>query len=158
MTIALFWLAAALVTSGPWNPAPAPSNAARAGAPLRKWWVGALAVAAAAALAVGWLSTRWLLASVAYAEGTRLAAAGSMADAYRQLRRSVDLAPGLPPSVEAVAYVALRLSGKETDPARRLTLLHEAEATLADLRRHSVSGAGAWALSGQIALAAVRAG
>src|SRR5262245_49314503 len=120
--------------------------------------MAAVAAAAAIALVIGGVSTRWLLASVAYADGTRLAVAGQMADAYRELRRSVDLAPGLPLSVEASAYAALRLSGKETNSARRLALLHEAEATLAKLRRHSMSGAGAWALSGQIALAAARAG
>src|SRR5262249_22619724 len=126
--------------------------------PAHKWWIGSLAALALAALLVGWASTRWLLASVAYAEGTRLAVAGRMADAYRELRRSVDLAPRLPLSVEATAYTAPRLSAKETDPTRRLALLHEAEATLAELRRHSMSGASAWALSGQIALAAARAG
>jgi len=159
MALAVFWLAAAILTGASWAAAPVLSSAAsQRTMPPRKRWVAAMAVAAVAAVVVGWASTRWLLASVAYADGTRQAMAGRMADAYRDLRRSVALAPGLPLPAEAAAYAALRLSGRETDPSRRLGFLHEAEATLAQVRRHSMSGSGAWALSGQIALAAARAG
>jgi len=155
----LFWLAAALLTSGSWISSLAPSGALPRRRQLSKpWWVTSLVLAAFLAGLVAWAGTRWVLASVAYAEGTRHGMAGQMADAYRDFRRSVALAPWLPLPAEAAAYTALRLAGSETDSFRRLELLHEAEAALVQVRRHAMSGAESWALTAQVALAEARAG
>jgi predicted Zn-dependent protease len=110
-----------------------------------------------AALTVG-ASTRWLLASVAYAEGTRLGIAGRMSEAYGEFRHSLALVPTLPLAAEAAASAALRLAGAENDLPRRLQLLREAEAILVQARRYALGGPVSWALSAQIAFAEVRAG
>jgi len=107
---------------------------------------------------VAWTSTRWLLASVAYADGVRSGIAGQMAEAHREFQRSVALAPGLSLPAEAAAYAALRLAGIETDPARRGEFLREAAAVLDRARQQSTGGVASWALTGQIALAQARAG
>jgi tetratricopeptide (TPR) repeat protein len=159
MPLALFWLAAALLTSGSWEgPAAAPNAAPRRMRPSKARRAAAVAIAALLAALVAWASTRWLLASVAYADGVRHGIAGQMSDAYRDFRRSVALAPWLPLPAEAAAYAALRLAGSETDPSRRLDLLGEADAALVEARRHAMSGAGSWALAGQVAFAEAQAG
>jgi predicted Zn-dependent protease len=117
-----------------------------------------LALAALLALLVVLTSTRWLFASVAYAEGVRRGIAGQMADARRAFQRSVALAPGLPLPAEAAAYTALRLAGKETDPARRRDFLREAAAVLVQARRHATGSVASWTLTAQVALAQARAG
>jgi tetratricopeptide (TPR) repeat protein len=160
MTLALFWLAAALLTSGPWDGALSPRDTAVArGGPVQKpWWATAVFPAALLTGLLALTSTRWLLASVSYADGTRRAMAGQMTDAYRELLRSAELMPWFPLPAEGVAYAALRLAGSTPDPARRLELLHEAERALAAARRHAVGGADSWALAGQVAFALARAG
>src|SRR5262249_34689809 len=111
-----------------------------------------------ATLAVAWIETRWLLASLAYAEGTRRAFAGRLPEAYAEFRRAATLAPWLPLPAESAAYAALRLAEAVSDPGRRLSLLGEGEAILAEARRHAASGAGSWALTAQLAFAQARAG
>jgi cytochrome c-type biogenesis protein CcmH/NrfG len=117
-----------------------------------------LAMAALLAVLVAWTSTRWLLASVAYAEGVRRGIAGQMTEAHREFQRSVALAPGLPLPAEAAASTALRLAGKETDPARRRELLREAAAVLVQARHHATGSVASWTLTAQIAFAQARAG
>jgi cytochrome c-type biogenesis protein CcmH/NrfG len=160
MPLALFWLAAALVTCGPWNGSPVQSGPpTRPTTSLsRRWQVRALAVAAGLVALMAWGSTRWLLASVAYAEGARHLMAGRTVAAHENFSASAALAPWSPVSTEAAAATALRLAGSEQDPSRRLRLMHEAEATLARARRHAMSGPGTWALAGQVAFAQTRAG
>jgi tetratricopeptide (TPR) repeat protein len=159
MPLALFWLAAALLTSGSWgSPAAAPRAVPRRMKPGKPWRVSALVVAALLTVLVGWASTRWLLASVAYAEGTRHGIAGHLADAYPDFRRSIALAPGLALPAEAAAYTALRLAGSETDLPRRLEFLHDGQRILTQARHYAMGGAGSWALTAQLALAEARAG
>jgi tetratricopeptide (TPR) repeat protein len=160
MPLALFWLAAGLLTSEAWGGALSRAGvaAARDGRAQRPWWATATLAAALLTGLLALTSTRWLLASVSYADGTRRAMAGRMADAYEELRRSAALMPWLPLPAEGVAYTALRLAGSAPDPARRLEFLHDAESTLAAARRYAVSGADSWTLSGQVAFALARAG
>lgn len=159
MPLALFWLAAALVTCGPWSESSVPSIAgSRRTALFERWRVRALFVAAGLVGLTAWESTRWLLASVAYAEGARHVIAGRTVAAHENFRTSALLAPWLPVAAEAAAATALRLAGGEQNALRRLQLLREAEATLAQARRHAMSGPGTWALAGQIAFAQWRAG
>jgi predicted Zn-dependent protease len=128
-------------------------------APGKAWrWRIVLAMAALLAVLVAWTSTRWLLASVAYAEGARHGIAGQMAEAHQAFQRSVALAPGLALPAEATAHAALRLAGSETDPARRRELLREAAAVLIRARRHATGSVASWTLTAQIALAQARAG
>jgi len=159
MALAVFWLTAALLTSEPWLP-PLPATSEALGWPTssRRWWIPALAVAALCTVLVGWIGTRWLLASLAFADGTRRVFAGRLEDAYRDFRRSVALAPWLPLPAESAATTAWRLAARETDPARRLRLLHEAETALAQSRRYTMGRVGSWGLTGQIAFAQARAG
>jgi tetratricopeptide (TPR) repeat protein len=107
---------------------------------------------------VVWLETRWLLASIAYAEGTRSSVAGRTAEAYLRFQWARALVPWLPVPAEATAYTALRLAAAQTDAARRLALLREADAALAGVRRPAAMGGGYWTLSAQVAFARVRAG
>ena len=107
---------------------------------------------------VVWLETRWLLASIAYAEGTRSSVAGRTAEAYQRFQRARALVPWLALPAEATAYTGLRLAAAQTDPARRLALLREADAALAAVRRPAAMGGGYWTLSAQVAFARVRAG
>jgi hypothetical protein len=107
---------------------------------------------------VVWLQTRWLLASIAYASGTRSEIAGRTAQAYQSFQRSRVLVPWLALPAEAAAYTGLRLAGSETDAARRLAFLRASDAALADVRRHAATGAAYWTLSAQVAFAQVRAG
>jgi cytochrome c-type biogenesis protein CcmH/NrfG len=160
MPLVLFWLGAGLLTSEPWAAAPILSGASPPRvAPRKAWrWGMVLALAALLALLVVLTSTRWLFASVAYAEGVRRGIAGQMADAHRAFQRSVALAPGLPLPAEAAAYTALRLAGKETDPARRRDFLREAAAVLVQARRHATGSVASWTLTAQVALAQARAG
>lgn len=158
MSLALFWLAAALLTSDPWAESSAPRGLPRRARSSQRWWLAALIIAVLLTSLVAWTSTRWLLASVAYAGGVRRGIAGQLSDAYREFRRSVELAPWLPIPAESAAYTALRLATSESDPSRRGDLLHEAKTLLAEARRSALGGAGSWALTAQIALAEARAG
>lgn len=160
MPLVLFWLVAGVLTSEPWVAAPILSGAPPPPvAPRKAWrWGMVLAMAALLAVLVAWTSTRWLLASVAYAEGVRRGIAGQMAEAHREFQRSVALAPGLPLPAEAAAYTAMRLAGSETDPARRRELLREAAAVLIRARHHATGSVASWTLTAQVALAQARAG
>lgn len=160
MPLVLFWLGAGLLTSEPWVAAPTladvlPPRVARREA-LKRGAV--LAIAALLVLLVAWTSTRWLLSSVAYANGVRLWIAGQVAEAHRSFLHSVALAPGLPLTAEAVAYTAVRLAATETDPARRRDLLREAAAVLVRARHHASGGVASWTMTAQVALAQARAG
>jgi hypothetical protein len=157
--LALFWITAASLVSPPWSLAHARSGARLTLPRLRRSWLTVAAVAAACAVAlVVWLDTRWLLASIAYAKGTREYMAGRTVEAYADFRRSVDLAPWLPLPAEAFASTALRLAGGESNSRRRLDLLHDGETALGEVRRHALSGAASWTLTAQITFAEVRAG
>ena len=160
MPLALFWLVAGLLTLEPWAVAPILSSAPPPRVtPGKAWrWGTVMAMAALLLILVAWTSTRWLLASVAYAEGVRRGMAGQTADAYRVFQRSVALAPGLPLPAEAVAYTALQLAGSETDPARRRDFLREAAAVLIRARHHATGSVASWTLTGQVALVQARAG
>jgi len=160
MPLVLFWVVAGLLTSEPWIAAPVLSSAAPPRvAPGKEWrWGMVLAMAALLVILVAWTSTRWLLASVAYAEGVRRGIAGQRAEAHREFQRSVALAPWLPLPAEAAAYTALRLAGSETDPARRRELLREAAAVLIRARHHATGSVASWTLTAQVALAQARAG
>ena len=125
---------------------------ARRGGSSRRWPLALVAVP------VVWLETRWLLASIAYAEGTRSSVAGRTAEAYQRFQRARALVPWLALPAEATAYTGLRLAAAQTDPARRLALLREADAALAAVRRPAAMGGGYWTLSAQVAFARVRAG
>jgi hypothetical protein len=156
MPLALFWIAAALLTGPPWTAAepigapPAPRRRAR--------WIAATATATAVVLVVAWLETAWLLASVAYADGTRHGMASQFGPAYERFARARQLAPWLALPSEALAYTALRMAAVEPDPPRRARLLAEAEAVLADERRRGGAGGTYWTLSAQVAFAQARGG
>lgn len=158
MSLALFWLAAALLTSEPWDESSASRGLPRRAKSSRRWWLAALITAALLASLIAWTSTRWLFASVAYADGVRRGIAGQLSDAYHGFRRSVALAPWLPLPAESAAYTALRLATHESDPSRRGDLLQEAKTLLAEARRYAIGGSGSWALTAQIAFAEARAG
>jgi cytochrome c-type biogenesis protein CcmH/NrfG len=159
MPLALFWLAAALATCDPWVGAVLARGVPQRQSQLsRRWRVRVLVGAACLVGLIAWMSTRWLLASVAYAEGARHVVAGRTVAAHESFIASVALAPWLPVPAEAAATTAFKLAGNEQDQSRRLRLLHEAEATLARARSYAMSGAGAWALAGQVAFAQARAG
>ena len=157
-SLALFWIAAGLATANPWAASsPARERTGDAASPLR-WRGAAVAAAIVATCLVGWVTTRWLFSSMAYAAGVRHGIAGQLSDAYREFRSSVALAPWLPLPAESAAYTALRLATVESVPSRRAVLLHEAEALLTQARSHAIGGPGSWALSAQIAFAEARAG
>ena len=109
-------------------------------------------------LLIGWINTRWLVASVAYADGARRQIAGRTAEAHGDFRRAGELAPWLPLPAEAFAYTSLQLAGIEMSPGRRMDLLHEGEAALAGARRHALGGGASWTLTAQLAFAEARAG
>jgi len=156
MSLALFFLAAALSSRTSWRPLSGPTlpRSDRS----RRWWTTAMVSAALLVLVVAWVNTRWLLASVAYADGVRHGIAGRLGDAYRDFQRSISLTPWLPLPAEAAAYAGLRLAAGESDPARRLAILGAAETAVAEARRHAMGGAGSWTLTAQIAFAEARAG
>jgi len=152
--LALFWVAGALCTMPAWSEHEAQPSAWTRPA----WWIVAPMAVALVAVPVVWLETRWLLASIAYAEGSRSSVAGRTAEAYQRFERARALVPWLPVPAEATAYTGLRLAAAQTDPARRLALLREAGAALAGVRRPEGMGGGYWTLSAQVAFARVRAG
>ena len=156
MPLALFWMAAALLTCGPWLVSPAPASAAPRRARAGAW----LSIATAACLTglIAWASTRVLISSVTYADGTRHFMGGRAVAAYEDFRSSAALTPWLLAPAEAAAFVALRLAAGESDLSRRLDFLRSADATLARARRYSRSTAGSWALSGQVRFGEARAG
>src|SRR5262249_58673885 len=100
-----------------------------------------------------WATTRSLLASVDYAEGTRHALGGRMAAAYENFRTSVALAPWLLTPAEAFASTALRLVEGESDRSRRLVVLHEADAALARAQHHATGGVASWTPAAPLAFA-----
>jgi hypothetical protein len=155
MPLALFWVAAALCTMPSWSERPD-----RSGAPPRRRtpWVVAVITAALLTGLVAWFETRWLLASVAYADGSRSGMAGRRLEAYQHFQRSRALVPWLVLPAEAAAYSALRLAAAETHAVPRLALLREADAALAAVGHHAGTGATYWTLSAQVAFAQVRAG
>ena len=110
------------------------------------------------AMLTAWGTTQWLYASMAYARGAVLVIAGRSEEAAPAFERSRALMPWLPLPAQAIAQTKLQLAATETDPTRRGRLLGEAEATLADVRRHALPGSADWALAAQIAFAQVRSG
>jgi hypothetical protein len=158
MSLALFWFCAAIVTCGTWTASSPPRGRPRRAKSSKRWWGAALIVAAILACLVTWVSTRWLLASMAYAAGVRHGITGHLSDAFREFERSVALTPWLSLPAESAAYTALRLATSETDPSRRAGLLDEAKGLLAQARHYAIGGPGSWALTAQIAFAEARAG
>lgn len=156
MPRALFWIVAAILTLPPWTQPSAPRGPSRPG--VRAGWAGLTVGAACLVALLAWGSTRWLLGSVAYAGGMRRVLAGEISAAHREFQRASALAPWLPLPHETLADISLRLAAREEDPARRLALLREAEATLAESRRYLRASAAPWTLTGQVALAQFRAG
>jgi hypothetical protein len=155
MPLALFWLAAALCAMPPWEEAwevPPPAR------PRPRWWAVAAVTMVLASGLVAWLETRWLLASVAYAQGTRSGMMGLTAEAHQAFQRSRALMPWLALPAEAEAYAALRLAGAEPDGVRRLALLRGADAALVEAERHAAARGGYWALRARVAFAQARAG
>jgi hypothetical protein len=157
VSLALFWIVAGLLALPPWLDAEI-IQAREPTVRRRPRWLLALAGAVLVVSCGIGLSTRWLLASVAYAEGTRQHLAGQAAQATANFRRAVELMPLLPLPAEAFAYSALRLAATEPSPERRLALLGEAESALEAARRRALGGATSWTLSAQVALAEARAG
>lgn len=159
MPLALLWMTAGVLATAPWSVtdprSAAVSVSSRTRRPLRK--LAMVAMALVAVLTAG-LETRWLLASVAYADGARRHIAGQVSEAYAKFRRSRELMPWLPLPVEAFASTALRLAGSESSPPRRLGMLHEGEGALAEARRHALGDATSWALTARITLAEAGAG
>ena len=152
--LALFWVAGALCAMPAWSEhEDQPVGGARPA-----WWIVAPVAVVLVAVPIVWLETRWLLASIAYAEGTRSSVAGRTAEAYQRFQRARALVPWLPLPAEATAYTGLRLAAAQTDPLGRLALLREADAALAGVRRPTAMGGGYWTLSAQVAFARVRAG
>jgi len=156
MSLALFFLAAALSSRTSWRP-PSSAGVPRS-RPGKRWWTTAMVTAALIVVLVAWVNTRSLLASVAYADGVRHGIAGRLGEAYRDFQRAISLTPWLPLPAEAAAYAALRLAAGEGDPARRLAILDAAETAVTEARRHAMGGAGSWTLTAQIAFAEARAG
>jgi len=159
MSLALFWMAAALLTSPQWRVVPDRSSA-RAGERriTPRWRTAALVAAGVLIVVLGWASTRWLLASIAYADGTRHALGGRLAAAHENFRNSVALAPWLLTPAEALSTIALRLADREAVPSQRLAMLHEADAALARARYHATGGTASWILAAQLAFAEAIAG
>jgi len=161
VSMAFFWIVAALLTVSPAPDRISLDRAAprKAGVPAR--WVALLIMAPILAAVVAWGSTCWLGASIVYARGSRLLNAGAQSAAHREFQEAGRLVPGLSQPAEATAGVAVALAGGERDPARQLALLGEAEAALATVRRFSsyaTTGAYHWVLVGQVALGQYRGG
>jgi hypothetical protein len=154
----LFWVAAALLTSRPWMPVTLPGGTPGEARSRTRWWAAALVAAALVASLIGWATTRWLFASMAYANGVRRGIAGQLSEAYGEFQRSAALAPWLPLPAESAAYTALRLATAESQPSRRIALLREADTLLRQARDHAIGGPGSWALRAQIAFAEARTG
>jgi hypothetical protein len=159
MSLTLFWIAAALLTSPQWH-AVSDLTGARAGErripPRRR--TAAVVAGGLVIVVIGWGSTRWLLASIAYAEGTRHALGGRLAAAHVNFRNSVALAPWLLTPAEALSTIALRLADRETVVPQRLAVLHEADMALARARYHATGGAASWTLAAQLAFSEAIAG
>jgi hypothetical protein len=158
--LALFWMTAAVLASPSWARSSTRSAGGVVGAPRprRSWWTAAVVAAGLAAALAVWLDTRWLLASIAYARGARGYMAGRTAEAHADFRRSMDLAPWHALPAEAFASTALKLAGGETDSTRRLDLLHDGDAALAQARRHGLASAASWTLTAQLTFAESRTG
>ncbi len=158
MSLTLFWMAAAILTCPPWREPPGPSGAPRRRTSLTRWRIVVLIIAAGLVVVLGVASTRSLLASIDYAEGTRHALGGRMAAAHERYRTSVTLAPWLLAPAEAFASTALRLADGESDASRRLVILREADSALARARGHTIDGVTSWTLTAQLSFAAALAG
>ncbi len=152
-TRALFWVWAALLTLPPWETLSGPVRPTRPTQGIRVRWLVPMIGAAGLAALLGWGSTRWLLGSVAYAQGMRRWIAGESSAARREFQRASQLVPWLSLPSETVADLSLRLAAQERDPVRQLTLLREAEATLAQARRYAIPSAAHWTLTGRVAFA-----
>jgi hypothetical protein len=154
MPLALFWIIGALCAMPAWSE----REDRPAASPRPAWWIVALVVIALVAAPVAWLETRWLRASIAYAEGSRSNAAGRTAEAYRHFQRARSFVPWLPLPAEATAYTGLRLAAAEGDLERRLALLRDSHVALAGVGRPAGMSGGYWTLRAQVAFARVRAG
>lgn len=160
MSRAVFWVVAALLTM-PLAAEAAPPQKSRAPSTPRSLRIAAVTAIAILAVVVAGASTRWLMASVAYADGSRRLSEGQLAAARQEFQRASRLVPGLSQPLDAVVGVTFNLAARESDVARQGALLGETEDALSELRRYSryaSNGANHWALVGQIALARVRAG
>lgn len=157
-TRALFWIWAAVLTLPPWTALSEPVRPTRPPPRIGARWLVSLIAAAALAALLGWGSTRWLVGSVAYAQGMRLWIGGEISAAHREFQRASDLVPWLSLPSETMADLSLRLAAKEGNPTRQVTLLREAEATLARARRYATPTAAHWTLTGQVAFAQARVG
>ena len=115
--LALFWVSAALLTLPSWTrrPETAPGQS-HARISNKAVWSVLLAVTVGGTVLVAWMGTRWLLASSAYADGTRHGIEGRLQQAHQDFRRSITLAPWLGLAAEASAYTVLRLGGAEDRP------------------------------------------
>jgi tetratricopeptide (TPR) repeat protein len=159
MSLALFWMGAALLTGPRWRVMTERSRVkADERRTIPRWRTVALVAAGVLTLVLGWASTRSLLASIAYAEATRHALGGRLAAAHENFRTSVALAPWLLTPAEGLSTIALRLSDRETVLPQRLAVLHEADAALARARYHATGGAASWTLAGQLAFSEAIAG
>jgi hypothetical protein len=158
--LALFWVLAALLTLAPAAPGARlrGERSRPAVRPLRTRQAVAAVATAALALTVGWAATRWLLASVAYADGSQAGLAGDLVTARATFQRARDLAPWIPLSSVALAQVELRLSQESADPASRRAHVDGAASAVATVLRHSSGPAVPWSLVGDVALAQARAG
>jgi hypothetical protein len=152
MSLALFWIGAALLTGPRWRAMPdRPGVSADQRRPPQRWRTVGLVAAGVLIVVLAWASTRWLFASIAYAEGTRHALGGRLAAAHENFRSSVALAPWLLTPAEALSTIALRLADRETVLPQRLAMLHEADKALARAQHHATGGAASWILAGQLA-------
>jgi hypothetical protein len=159
MPLALFWMVAGVLATPPWAGGAARLAAVpQASSERRSLRKLALVPLALAVLFIAWVGTRWLLASTAYADGARQSIAGRLGEAAARFQRARELMPWLSLPAEAFAYTALVLAGRESDPIRRLEMLHEGEAALAETRRYARGSASSWGFTAQIALAEARAG
>jgi Flp pilus assembly protein TadD len=156
MPFALFFITAALLVSARWLPFPA-DEAVRRSPPRWRWSTGVQVAALLIAL-MTWVSTRWLLASEAYAAGVRHVIAGRMADARADFERSAALCPFLPLPAQALAYASLRMAAGERNAEKRLSLLREGETALVNARGYATGGPMSWVLTAQLALARASAG
>jgi hypothetical protein len=158
MPLALFWTAAALLAGAPWSRLARSGRLSPGKLSRRSWRPASILTMACLTALIAWSDTRWLLASIAYANGTRHAIAGRATASFAEFRRSRDLVPWLPLPAEAVAQSALRLSGSQATAAGRLSILHEGEAALVESRRLALPGTAAWTLTAQLTFAEAMAG
>jgi hypothetical protein len=158
MPLALFWIAAALLAGAPWSRSATSGRLSPGRLWRRAWWPAPILALAFLTTLIAWSNTRWLLASVAYANGTRHAMTGRATESFAEFRQSRDLVPWLPLPAEAFAQSALRLAGSQATAAGRLSILHEGEVALVESRRRALPSAASWTLSAQLTFAEAMAG